>query len=753
MKSRTILAVVTLLLLTWSVYPQQIGTWRNYSNMQNVRSAQASHDGIWAASSGGAFFYSFSDSSYQKFGKSEGLSNNSLTSLAIDRNGYIWFGGEGGSIDVYSVARRAFVKKILDISALDKGQKKINSFTVIGDSIYVATDFAVSLLSARDFTFQDSYLKLGNFPSDTKINSVFYNGLLFAATENGVAMQKPGTSNLSAPESWINFTTAQGLPSGNVTRIVSFKDSVVAATNQGLAFLNGQVWNRFLPQLGVFQAVDMLAKGDSLLIATPYSINLYYNGRISILAQMPANVQLTGILSAGSHGLFASTTSGLINLQQVSALSYYFPEGPASNLFNGLSVDKDGNLWAGSGTGSNAVGFYVFNGQKWTNFTVNDVPSPNKIPTFFKTYIAPDNTPYVMSWGEGFLRYKDGHFQLFNVQNSPMGGIPENLNFVVVHGLTADSKGNLWALTYKSANKTPLYVLKADSTWSSFSNSRFLNKITLGYDILVDQYDTKFMLLSDAEQSTGNAVYFYNEEEPLYPNGTYDDNGLGMVGINDGLLSTSVNSIVIDRIGELWVGTSGGINIIPDTRDPRKNISVVEALRTRVVNCIAVDALNQKWIGTQQGVFVVSSDGTKLIGNYTTANTPLPSDIINSIAVDNNTGTVYIGTDYGLASVTTTAVKPQESFTGMFVYPNPVVIRDGSPVNITIEGLVRDSDIKILSISGKVLNSFSSPGAGVAVWDGKDFDGKYVPSGIYIIVAYDKDGTNVSSAKVAILRK
>ena len=41
------------------IYTQQIGTWRNYTNMQMVNDALATNDGIWAVTTGGAFHYNF----------------------------------------------------------------------------------------------------------------------------------------------------------------------------------------------------------------------------------------------------------------------------------------------------------------------------------------------------------------------------------------------------------------------------------------------------------------------------------------------------------------------------------------------------------------------------------------------------------------------------------------------------------------------------------------------------------------------
>jgi len=113
---------------------------------------------------------------------------------------------------------------------------------------------------------------------------------------------------------------------------------------------------------------------------------------------------------------------------------------------------------------------------------------------------------------------------------------------------------------------------------------------------------------------------------------------------------------------------------------------------------------------------------------------------------------VYVGTFLGLNVFETPAIKPKEKFEGLFVYPNPFIITDGAQL-ITIDGLVRDSEIKILSSSGKLIRKLETPGGRVAFWDGRDDNRDLVSSGIYLIVASDRDGNNVEVGKVAVLKK
>ncbi|RIK69508.1 flagellar hook capping protein, partial [candidate division KSB1 bacterium] len=66
-----------------------------------------------------------------------------------------------------------------------------------------------------------------------------------------------------------------------------------------------------------------------------------------------------------------------------------------------------------------------------------------------------------------------------------------------------------------------------------------------------------------------------------------------------------------------------------------------------------------------------------------------------------------------------------------------------------------NSAVKIFSASGELVRSFAReqvPGAQV-IWDGRDNDGKLVPSGVYFFMAYIEE-TGVSKAgKVAVIRR
>ena len=743
-RTLTAFLLTTLFITTFS---QQATNFNNFTNMKNITDVKVGSAGIWAATTGGGFSYNNSDGSFTIVNKVTGLNSISLSAIAIDNSGKVWFGSSDGTISVYDPSNKN-VKTILDIYNSGRSSKTINDITVSGDTIIVSHDFGVSLIDANNLIFYDTFVKFGNLSSNLKINSTFDSGLFYVCSLYGLAIQKQGATNLSAPESWNIYTTANGLPSNNIIKVLKFNGELIAATNAGLSFFNDTSWSSLSAQFNNVSINDILVSGDSLLVLTDNAIYSYKNNNVYQLATSSNQLVKLGI--SNSLGIIAAGNKGIFVLSQQT--QNIFPNGPEANQFPSMTVDGEGNLWSASGRDVTGVGFYKYDGVNWTNYNQNTIA---QLPSnaYHVVYAASDNTIYFGNWGHGFTKVSGNQFISYDTTGTGMIGIPATPNFLVISGLGVDSKNNLWVLNYWPGDGSALSLLTSNNEWYKYKNP-YESGLTLEqhFNLVIDQNNTKWYNVLDSRKA---GLYFYNENGTLTNTG---DDVFGYVNTFNGLNSNNINALVIDKRGELWVGTSSGVNILTNLNTITStglglvNINSVFVLRQQTINCIAVDALNQKWIGTNDGLLLVNSDGSALLGTYTTKNSALLSDQITSIAIDQNTGTVYAGTNAGITSFKTPAEKPLDSFSDLFFYPNPFKI-DNSGKLLTIEGLVKDSNIKILTISGKLVRQFTSPGGRVAYWDGKDDSGNLVSSGVYIVVAFDTEGNNITTGKVAVLRR
>jgi hypothetical protein len=272
----------------------------------------------------------------------------------------------------------------------------------------------------------------------------------------------------------------------------------------------------------------------------------------------------------------------------------------------------------------------------------------------------------------------------------------------------------------------------------------YLTDVSVDKALAVDAYDNLWAIVRDAS---------YKGVISLGNQGTIDSTAAFLITVSNGLPSDDIRTIVVDKDNTVWVGTDKGIAIILDPVNPTRQggIAAYKPLTGLVVNTIAVDALNQKWVGTNEGAVLLSADGTQVLTSLTLDNTQgkLIDNNISSIAVDQRTGTVYFGTSSGLASLTTSAAAPRALFEGLRVYPNPFRIPGAVP--LTVDGLMQNSRIRILTSDGRLVRDIASPGGRIGFWDGKDARGNDVASGIYLIVAYTEDG-QVANGKVAVLR-
>lgn len=731
---------------------QQFTNWQNHSDMKKANDVVISANEIVSATGGGGFIYSLDTKSFNVLHKSDGLKGISLTSVTNDNEGKIWFGSADGVIDIFNPADKS-VNVILDIFNSNNTNKSINDLKITGDTLIVSSEFGVSLIDINSGIFFDTFLKFGSFPSNSNVNSTFKSGLFFVCTDAGIAIQKENATNLSAPESWDVYTSANGLPSNKTLKAAKYKDNLIVSTNKGFAQFSGSNWSEFIPGLNGKNIADFAVSGDSVFVISGNKLFLYFNNNLNeVFSSSDTSATFVKLSFNKTSGFSIATNNGVIHLTNGYSSTLLVPNSPAANQFQSLTVDNTNQLWSATGEDGAGVGYFVLDNGSWYNYNKENQPA---LPTdaVYSTFSSADGKVYLGTWGRGFLEYDNNNFTLYNKDNTGMQGVPEGTSYIVITGFGNDSRNNLWVLNYWAADKRTLSMKTPEGDWHHFIIPAAQNRVLRNhFNLAVDPYDTKWFSSSDVGRA---GLYYFNE------NKTYEDpsdDRSEYISSANGLNTNDIRAIVVDKRGDVWVGTSLGANIIsntstiPGSSNPPLVLSNVFTLRQQSINAMVVDPLNQKWVGTNEGLLLVNSDGSRLIATFTTKNSALLSDQIRSLAIDENAGILYVGTDNGLISFETPYIEPLESFDELFVFPNPFIIKDNSKL-LTIDGLIKDTNIKVLDVSGYLITEFSSPGGRTAYWDGTDLQGKLVNSGVYIIMAFDIEGNNVTTGKVAVLRE
>ena len=136
------------------------------------------------------------------------------------------------------------------------------------------------------------------------------------------------------------------------------------------------------------------------------------------------------------------------------------------------------------------------------------------------------------------------------------------------------------------------------------------------------------------------------------------------------------------------------------------------------------------------------------VSHFTTDNSILPTDEIISIAIQESTGEVFIGTGGGLVSYMSDASKPMDTFDELYAYPNPV--RPTYQGYITIKGMMDNSEVRIVDASGNLVKTLQGNG-GSAAWDGRNAQGQRVASGVYTAICNTRSEKGHGSVKILIL--
>ena len=170
-------------------------------------------------------------------------------------------------------------------------------------------------------------------------------------------------------------------------------------------------------------------------------------------------------------------------------------------------------------------------------------------------------------------------------------------------------------------------------------------------------------------------------------------------------------------------------------------------LNSVIVSDFAVDDAGRIWVATEgDGISVLQPDLRGIVATYNTDNSRLPTNYVSAIELDPHNNVVYFGTTYGLGAFASDQSPAMEDFSSVRAYPNPV--RPDYYGVITIDGLMNDSLVKITDAQGNVIYTGESIG-GMMTWDGTNFNGRRVPSGVYYVMASQDGQSDGPKGKVA----
>ncbi len=767
---------VSFLLIASAAYPQGIpvGQWRDHFPYRNASWVTEGQGEIYCATPYAAFSYNKQDNSFERLTKITGFSDFGVSTIKFNPyNNSLMIAYNNANIDIVQN------KTITNLSDIKRkpiiGNKNINGIHFINQYAYLACGFGIVVFDTDKKEVKDTYY-IGSNGSNLNVRDITSDATkLYAATDSGVYRADLSNPNLANFTAWSKFT---GLPKGTFNTIVSYSGKILAnyskrittgGWNEDTIFVyNGSNWGYFT-QLSGYMAKNLEVTNNTLVASYENDVRMYDNTlaqvkQISNYGFAIGPVPRDAITDGSGTTWIADGNYGLVKAAG-SSYEAIFPNGPSTIGVLNMKVHKD-YLWLcpGNVTGSysntyNYDGLSRFSNESWS--TVKEgVTALDTIFDLVNLAIDPDDEKHVFvtTWSRGVIELQDGVVQkVYNEKNSTLIPIILGTFYTMrTYGIAFDEDKNLWM--NNTGAPFPISVRKPDGTWKAIDFTAFVNTSAVPTHLLITKGNQKWILLEK-----GEGILVYNDNGTMVTATPANTKKLNQNKGNGGLPSNGVYSIAEDQEGEVWVGTDKGVCVFYSPESIFSGGSNWDAqqilieqdghvqilFETEVINAITVDGANRKWIGTAtSGVYLMSADGQKEIHHFTTENSPLPSNEIVSITMNQNTGEVFFGTLNGIVSYRSTATEGLDDFNNVYAFPNPV--RENYDGVIAIRGLVKDADVKITDIAGTLIYKTKALG-GQAIWDGKNFKGEKAHTGVYLVFCSNEDGSKTYVTKILFI--
>lgn len=740
--------------------------WTGHFSYVSIKDISHGDNKVFVAAENAIFIYDLYTKGIKTMSTINGLSGDFITTIHYSEEYNLLMIGYGSGLINIVKEGEDNVLKVVDIvekQAIPPDRKRINNFNEHEGNVYISTKYGISVYNLARLEFGDTYF-IGNGGAQINIiQTTVQEPYIFAASDaNGIRRALVADNNLIDYQNWTTIANGgfRGIEKlGSEIYAANLGNNILRISPNGTTTMVQNLSNTVL---------GFRNSGNLLSITTSNSVHVYSPGFVSeaVVNNVEGlDLDLFSGYAFDNKVYLGTSADGLLVVPFGSSQStQILPNGPIRNRPFALDTSP-GQLWVTFGETDIDFNPYFPNGKLsrygvshlkdtlWNNISYDELSmAVGGEPTdLLKATINPNKPDevYMSSFQKGLLKIVDDEpIVLYDETNSPLESAGNA--GIRIYGSEFDKDGNFWFLQ----SKVDKGLIKLTPT-GQFQKTDLSNFMTASAELAL----TKLVISREGYIFFGsyfNGVFGYNPS----------NNAINKIGENPGngnLPSANVRALAIDAQNRLWIGTLRGLRVIyspgsffesgaPDSQPIiiLENGVAQELLYQQSITAIKVDGSNNKWISTaSSGVFYLSANGQETLLRFTKDNSPLPTNNVQDIAIDSNTGVVYFATTQGLVAYKGTATAPGANLDKLHAFPNPV--RPGFSGNVTIDGLTAQANVKITDITGNLVFETISQGGSVQ-WDTTAF-GKYkVRSGVYLIMVTTDNYEETKISKIMIVR-
>ena len=714
-----------------------IGEWRFHPSHANATSLTSSNNDVYACTENGILKINSLDYSSEMITNFDVLSSKNPSQIAINEEGVIVIGYTDGNIDIiknnllYNIPDFAIftnINSILDFKA-------INDISFKGtDTVFFSTQSGVLAYNlSTNLVIYEMIFNTGS-PIVEVIASIYdgnKDSLYVLTGDNLYSVNNPSNFiyDITDLDLWESLTS---IPYDvELTSMTMFNDTIYVGTaDSGVYYLNH---NKLypVPNADSGHVTKLKVIGDTLFsIFENQIIKLYSTNGINN-DTIVTNDSLISDITFSNNQFWISKNSknSVLYYDGISFTNLELNISPNIGDYGNISYADNIIITTPNDIDKEAQYAYFSEGQWVNEDTVINASIPKDMGKINKI-IKAHNAYYFGTNG-------DGVYKTESLSNPSFEKISfDNLSTsATVRDFQIDNNGNLWILQNNNS------ICKIESDGNSSCPHTILN---VSRKMLIDN-NNNFWFISDA-----NLLSVYSSDFSNWVTSITD------IVIDDNDNSNTINDMALDQNGQLWLASTDGIAYYSNP-SLTQNFTALRPinegfpmLNQANVEQVIVDGGNRKWVVTSEdGILLLRDDGKEIEDSIDIYNSPITTEEINDITINEQSGELFLSTAEGLYSYRTAATTTnEEAFSDVKVFPNPVPSQFGGTIGIS--GLASDVDVKITDISGNLVHETTAIG-GTATWSGYNYTGEKAKTGVYLIFCGDEEGNETYVGKIALI--